>query len=128
MENHTLLCLRPGAKDMIEMLLGFRGQRTVLTAGEKWLSEGRAICSGPSWQSMALIGPSPRDWDVAAAGRSAGAGGPLTGHQVSARDTVGREQLPPWRCADRLLASRTIGRPDTSLCLQASLSGCPWHT
>lgn len=52
---------------------------------------------------------SPRDWDVAAAGRSAGAGGPQTGPQVSARDTVGREQLR--RCADRVPASRTTGQP-----------------
>lgn len=111
MEDRTLLCLRPGAREVLETLLGFRGQRTVLTAGEKRLSEGGAVCSGPSWQRGLSLVPvsSPRDWDVAAAGRSAGAGGPQTGPQVSARDTVGREQLR--RCADRVPASRTTGRP-----------------
>lgn len=58
MEDRTLLCLRPGAREVLETLLGFRGQRTVLTAGEKRLSEGGAVCSGPSWQSRVLIGPS----------------------------------------------------------------------
>lgn len=113
---------------MGDTLLGFRSQRTVFTAGKKWLSEDGLFAPGLHGRAWLSSVPLPEAWMWLLVGvRLWGA------HKQDTRclhETLWGEQLPLRHCADRPPPGRSggPGTPDTSLGLQASLSGCPWRT